>query len=212
MTQVPDFPTALVEGVSPAALRNAGPICTVVQALLHEGGPANAEVLEIASGGGYHACVFAKAMPQHRWQPTEADTMGCEQIATRVRAASLPNLRRPLMLDVMELPWPVARADAMVCINMIHISPWAATLALFAGAARLLPPGGLLATYGPYRIQGDYQAESNRTFDESLRARNATWGVRDIAELDDTATAQGFARILMQAMPANNHMLAFRKG
>jgi hypothetical protein len=105
----------------------------------------------------------------------------------------------------------VTRVDAVVCINMIHISPWAATLALFAGAARLLARGRLLITYGPYRIHGDYQAESNRAFDDSLRMRNPAWGVRDVTALDDVAATEGFTRVLMRAMPANNHVLAFRR-
>jgi len=212
MTYPPAFSPAVMDAVSPAALRNAGPICAAVQSLLQNFGQKSLEVLEIASGGGYHACVFAQAMPQHHWQPTEADTIGCEQIATRRRAAALDNLRPPLLLDVMADPWPLARADAVVCINMIHISPWAATLALFAGAARLLAPGGMLITYGPYRIDGDYQADSNRAFDESLRARNPAWGIRDVTALDEAAASQGFARVFMQAMPANNHVLAFQKG
>jgi len=115
------------------------------------------------------------------------------------------------VLDVTAASWPVARADAVVCINMIHISPWPATLALFAGAARVLPAGGLLITYGPYRIGGDFQADSNRRFDESLRSRNPAWGIRDVNDLDAVASQNGFERILIEPMPANNHSLAFKR-
>lgn len=194
----------------PASLRNAGPIQAVLSRLLTHYLPDGGEVLEIAAGSGYHACVFARALPRYRWQPTEADANGAAGVATLVAAAGLPNLASPLVLDVTQL-WPVDRADAVVCINMIHISPWAATSALFAGAARVLPSGGLLVTYGPYRIGDDFQADSNRAFDESLRARNPAWGLRDVNDLDQVAHDNGFARILMEPMPANNHTLAFRK-
>jgi SAM-dependent methyltransferase len=195
----------------PSALRNAAPIQAVLERLLAEHCPDGGAILEIAAGSGYHACVFARALPGYRWQPTEADTAGRAAVAALVATADLPNLAPPLVLDVMSSPWPVARADAVVCLNMIHISPWPATLALFAGAARVLPAGGLLITYGPYRIGGDFQADSNRLFDESLRGRNPAWGIRDVKDLDVVAHENGFDRILIQPMPANNHTLAFKK-
>jgi hypothetical protein len=194
----------------PASLRNAGPIQAVLADLIADCLPAGGTILEIASGSGYHACVFARAFPAYQWQPTEADAGGAAGVSSLVAAAALANLAPPLVLNVLE-PWPVAAADVVVCINMIHISLWEATLALFAGAAQVLPAGGLLVTYGPYRIAGDYQADSNRAFDDSLRSRNPAWGIRDVNDLDQVAAKNGFARILTQPMPANNHMLAFRK-
>jgi hypothetical protein len=202
---------AAIAGVSPAALRNAEPILAVLRNLFVPCLPKGGLVLEIAAGGGYHAAMFARGLPQYRWQPTEADAQGRAQMAALIAAAALPNLAAPAVLDVMTEPWPFARADAVVCINMIHISPWEATLALFAGAGRILPAGGLLVTYGPYLIAGDFQAESNRQFDQSLRARNPTWGIREVADLAHTAHQAGFDHIATTPMPANNHVLAFRK-
>ena len=119
------------------------------------------------------------------------------------------NLAPPLALDVTADAWPVAHADAITCINMIHISPWEATLGLFAGAARTLASGGLLYLYGPYRFGGTFTAPSNEAFDASLRSRDARWGVRDIKDLE--AAASGFALREIVAMPANNHSLIFRR-
>jgi cyclopropane fatty-acyl-phospholipid synthase-like methyltransferase len=201
----------VADGVSPAALRNAAPIMAVARDLLHTHVQASGLVLEIAAGGGYHACICARAFPAYRWQPTEADAAGVAAMAPRIAAAGLPNLAAPLRLDVTAQPWPVPRADAIVCINMIHIAPWAATSALFAGAARVLPTGGLVITYGPYRIAGDYQADSNRAFDDSLRSRNPAWGLRDMHDVAAVANDAGFDHILTQPMPANNHILAFKK-
>ncbi|TAL00705.1 MAG: DUF938 domain-containing protein [Rhodospirillaceae bacterium] len=198
-------------GVSPATLRNAEPILAVLRTLFVPALPAGGLVVEVASGAGYHASVFARALPQYRWQPTEASAQGCAEMAALVTAAGLSNLAAPVVLDVTADPWPVGRADAVVCINMIHISPWEATLALFAGAGRILPAGGLLITYGPYLIAGDFQADSNRVFDQSLRARNPRWGIRDVTDLATVAKTSGFDHMATTPMPANNHILAFRK-
>jgi hypothetical protein len=197
--------------IPPAAERNAAPILAVVRDLLNAHVPAPATVLEIASGSGHHARVFANALPDYTFQPTEADAHGCATIAALHAPLQLPNLRPPAVLDVTQRPWAMTTADAVICINMIHIAPWAATEALFAGTAAILPVGGLVITYGPYAFDGDHGAESNRTFDASLRARNPAWGVRDVRDIDACAAACGFAELGRFSMPANNHVLAYRK-
>ena len=201
----PDLP------VPPATARNASPIRDVLTAFLPNAVPADALVLDVASGIGHHCAVMAAALPRITWQPSEIDAAGCAAIATRVAALALPNLRPPVVLDAQDRPWPVRAANAVLCINMIHISPWDSTLALFGGAAEILPSGGWVITYGPYRFEGDFDADSNRAFDESLRARNPAWGIRDVRDLGKAAAAAGFEHRETWAMPANNHMLAFRK-
>src|SRR5690606_23077372 len=131
--------------------------------------------------------------------------------AAYVAEAGLPNLRPPVALDAADASWPVSAAQAMVCINMIHISPWAATAGLFPGAARTLGSRGLLVTYGPYIISGDLQAESNAAFDQSLRARNPAWGLRELDDIVSLARTHGLALAERSAMPANNHPLVFKK-
>jgi SAM-dependent methyltransferase len=190
---------------APAAERNAEPILAVLRDVLPERGT----VLEIASGTGQHAVHMARALPEITWQPTDPDADARASIAAWVADVQLPNLRPPLALDVTGA-WPIDRADAVVCINMIHISPWSATEALFAGAARVLPPGGLLYTYGPYRFHGSFTAPSNAAFDADLRARNPDWGVRDVDDLQAAATAAGYHLERTVSMPANNHSLIFR--
>jgi SAM-dependent methyltransferase len=197
--------------IPPATARNAAPIRDVLARFLPAHLAPGAAVLDIASGVGHHSAVMAAALPLISWQPTEIDAAACAPIAARVAALGLPNLRPPLVLDTRARPWSVATADAVLCINMIHISPWDSTIALFAGAGDILPPGGWVITYGPYRFDGDFGAESNRTFDESLRARNPAWGLRDVREIATMAATHGFVHRETWPMPANNHMLAFRK-
>lgn len=194
----------------PASVRNAPPILEVLTRILPPGAFRGGTLVEIAAGSGYHGPIFAKALPHLTWQPTDADTLSLESIAAHVAAAGLANLRTPLALDVTAAIWPVTTADIVLCINMIHISPWAATLGLFAGAARL--GAGVVITYGPYSIDGDFQAESNVDFDQSLRARNSAWGIRDVKDVAAVAKAEGFNLDETVRMPANNLMLVFRKG
>jgi hypothetical protein len=193
--------------IAPAAGRNKEPIREVLARAL----PASGTVLMIAEGSGEHAAYFAAAFPQLTWQPTDRDDTALASIAAWCDEAQLPNLRVPLRLDVTDAVWPVAAADAITCINMIHIAPWEATLGLFAGAARTLPAGGLLFLYGPYRFDGAFTAPSNEAFDQSLRSRDPRWGVRDVRDLEATAAATGFALREAVAMPANNHSLLFRR-
>ena len=163
-----------------AAERNREPIREVLGKFL----PAQGMALEVASGTGQHVADFARAFGQLAWQPSDRDLDAIASIEAWRAEAALPNLLRALELDVTLLPWPVAQVDVVVCINMIHISPIEAMHGLFAGAARVLPPGGLLYLYGPYRFHGQFTAPSNEAFDESLRARDPRWGVRDIRDLD----------------------------
>jgi len=189
---------------APATARNREPIRDVLAREL----PTTGTVLEIASGSGEHAVAFAAAFPQITWQPSDPDPNARASIAAHRAEAALPNLAEPLVLDVMHAPWPLERADAIVCINMVHISPWEASLALVANAARLLAPGALLYLYGPYLIDGE-TAPSNREFDRSLRSRDPRWGVRELRDL--VGIAEHFELRDTVAMPANNHSLVFRR-
>ena len=191
---------------APATERNREAIREVLAREL----PATGTVLEIASGTGQHAVAFATAFPTITWQPTDPDPTSLASITGWRVEAALPNLPPPFLLDVTVTPWPFERADAIVCINMVHIAPWEAALALFAGASRLLPPGGLLYLYGPYRFDGT-TAPSNEDFDRSLTSRNPSWGVRDVRDLGAAAVANGLALRGAVAMPANNHSLLFRR-
>jgi hypothetical protein len=205
-----------IKQIPPASLRNTPPLLEVLARVLAPDGSAPALVLEIASGSGYHAAAFAKALPHLDWQPSDPDEGARASIAAYITDAALSNLRAPIPLDVMHLPWPVVRADAVVCINMIHISPWDATVALFDGAQQVLAAGGKagggkLVTYGPYVLDGDFQADSNIAFDQSLRARNPAWGIRDLKDIEPLARARGFVLTERIAMPANNHTLVFAR-
>ncbi len=195
----------------PAAVRNTPAICDVLQRVLLPRLKTGALVLGIAEGSAYHAFQFAQTFPNLFWQPSDGDAQACRRIGEVVIAAQLPNLKPPVHLDVCSAPWPVQQADAITCINMIHISPWEATLALFNGAAKLLAAGQPLLTYGPYAIAGDFLSQSNVDFDQSLRARNPAWGIRDVIDVRSAADNAGFALEETIHMPANNLMLAFRR-
>jgi Protein of unknown function (DUF938) len=151
--------------------------------------PPRGLVLEVASGSGEHAAYFAKRLPTLLWQPTDPDPRALASIAAHRTAADTPNLLSPLWLDAMSEQWPVQRADALVCINMIHITLWAACKGLMTGAERTLRSGSVLYLYGPYQINGRYTAQSNQEFDAWLRTQNAEWGVRDIAEVTKVGAA-----------------------
>ena len=192
---------------APPAERNKQPILDVLKRVL----PATGLVLEIASGTGQHMAHFAKALPGLTWQPSDPDPRARESISSWIREEGLANVREPLDLDVRRHPWSVSACDALVCINMIHISPWAATEALFEGAARLLTHGEVVYLYGPYRVDGRHTAESNAAFDAALRAQDPGWGVRDVERVVDAARARGFEFVESVAMPANNLSVVFRK-
>ncbi len=187
--------------------RNRAPILAVLRRTL----PPRGLVIEIASGSGEHAVYFAGALPALTWQPSDPDPNALASIAAHGADADLPNLLEPLRLDVTAMRWPVERADAIICNNMIHISPWAATEGLIAGAARTLTAGGMLFLYGPYKIGGQHTAPSNQAFDEDLRRRNPAWGIRDIGEVTASAQQHGFPAPETVQMPANNLSVIFRR-
>lgn len=193
---------------APATARNRQPLLAVLRRVLPERG----RVLEIASGTGEHAVYFAAALTGLEWQPTDPDPTARASIEAHRADAELPNLRAPLSLDASSETWPVAQASAVVAINMIHIAPVAASAGLFRGAGALLPSDAPLVTYGPYKVEGAHTAPSNAAFDQSLRARNPSWGVRDIAELEALAEPHGLTLEERVAMPANNFTLVWRKG
>lgn len=206
--KMPDLPH------SPAADRNKQPILEALTRILGKQGAA----LEIASGTGQHAAWFASAMPHWAWQPTDADARMLPAIASRVAQAALPNLRPPLLLDVMAPRWPSQgfafeeneeKFDAIYCANMLHIAPWATCAALMQGAARHLPAGGLLITYGPYLEDEVPTAPGNLAFDEDLRARNPAWGIRRLEDVAAEAARSGLGLQARHAMPANNLLLVF---
>jgi SAM-dependent methyltransferase len=200
----PAFPVAQL---SPAVARNRDPILAALRPFL----PAHGTVLEIASGTGEHAAYFATHLPHLTWQPSDVDPEALAGIEAHRAAANAPNLRAPIALDVTAPVWPVTRADAVVSINMIHISPWASAQGLMAGAAQLLAAGGVLYLYGPFKENGVHTAPSNTAFDESLRARDPRWGVRDVGDVRALADSHGFDFIERVAMPANNLSLVFRR-
>ena len=191
---------------SAAAERNKQPIAEELALLL----PPEARVLELASGTGQHAAHFAARFPRMTWQPSDMGT-DLSQIEWRRRESSLPNFLPPLQLDVLQ-PWPVRDDfDALVCINMIHISPWETTPALFAGAARHLRGQATVVLYGPYREGGVHTAPSNETFEAWLKSMDSRFGVRNLEDVEAVAARHGFTRIHLARMPANNLLLGFRR-
>lgn len=193
---------------SPAAERNREPILEVLRRHL----PQTGLVLEIASGTGQHVAHFAANLPDLDWQPSDLNAATHASIAAWVKDAGLANVHPPVELNVTTETWPVDRADAIVCINMIHISPWAATEGLLRGAERILPSGSVLYLYGPYRRAGQHTAPSNEEFDVSLKARNPEWGVRNLEDVLDLASRHGFECVEVAEMPANNLSVVLRRG
>lgn len=190
---------------APATQRNREPILGVLRGVL----PASGTVLEIASGSGEHAVCFARAFPGLAWQPSDPDPACRASIAAWAQQADLPNLSPPIDLDAETADFPPA--DAIVCINMVHISPWRATLGLLAGAGRALAEGAPLYLYGPFARPGETLAPSNAQFDASLRARNPEWGIRDVRDIESAAHEQGLAVADIVSMPANNLSVVLRK-
>lgn len=192
---------------APATERNRDYILPILQRLITPG----ASVLEIGSGTGEHAVYFARTLEQVRWHPTEMNPHGLASIAAWIEHAKASNISPPQLLDVMQPSWPVTQADAIVCINMIHYSPWEATPALFAGAARTLSQGGVLYCYGPYRRHGGHTAPSNEDFDAWLKDRDPRFGVRDVEAVEREADGHGLRLEELIPMPANNFSLVFRR-
>jgi len=192
---------------APAVARNRDPILAVLREVL----PPSGLVLEVASGTGEHAVHFAQGLPDLIWQPSDPDREARASIAAWSAATRPDNLRAPLELDAAATHWPVEAADALVCINMIHISPWEATLGLMVGAGRLLPSGAPLVLYGPYRREGHPLEASNAAFDESLKARDPRWGLRLLEEVAAVADSQGLSLDRVIEMLANNLTVVFKK-
>ena len=192
---------------APAALRNREPIAQVLCDWL----PEHGVVLEIASGTGEHAIFFAERFPKLEWQPSDMDPGALESIRAWEQIARLSNLRPPILIDASRPPWPIACADAVLSINMVHISPWSAALGLLDGAASLLDPGAPLILYGPWLTDAWPVAESNLAFDADLKRRNPEWGLRKVEDFAAEAEKRGFDLIEQRPMPANNLMLLFRR-
>ncbi|MCL4748001.1 MAG: DUF938 domain-containing protein [Burkholderiaceae bacterium] len=191
---------------SPSVARNKAPILEVLRRVL----PRDATVLEIASGTGEHVVYFAAELPQLRWIASDPDEVNRESISSWRAALGSPNVAPPIALDVRAQRWPLAApVDAIVCINMIHIAEWAATRALFAGAAEVLAGSGPVVLYGPFKVGGAHTAPSNEQFDRWLRERDPASGVRDLDEVAREARAQGFELTETVSMPANNLCVVF---
>lgn len=188
-----------------AADRNKGPILDVLEEVL----PDRGLVLEIASGAGRHVAHFAAAFAGPVWQPSEPDAE--LRRMTSAAVAGMRNVREPLDLDVLRQPWPISAADAIVNINMIHVTPWEATGALMGGAAEVLADDGVLYMYGPYRRFGGHTAPSNAAFDKRIRMQNGRWGLRDMEDVERLAGESGLVLERRVAMPANNFSLIFRR-
>jgi SAM-dependent methyltransferase len=201
------YDRTMAKGFAPAAERNRQPILDVLRRVL----PPRGLVLEVASGTGQHAVFFSEHLRTLRWQPSDISPDALQSIGSWVAELGRSNLLAPIELDVRWRAWPLKEADAVLSINMIHISEWETSEALFEGARRLLASGAPLITYGPYRLHGEHTAPSNAAFDESLRSRNPNWGVRDIDELTKLAGRTGFTLKERAQMPANNMTLVWTR-
>jgi hypothetical protein len=194
---------------APATERNREPIFEV---LANQLPPAGGLLLELASGTGEHAARLAPRLAGWTWQPSDPDAGALDSIAAwRDHLHVEACVRPPLRLDASSWPWPLTHADALLCVNMIHISPWDATEGLMRGAGALLPAGGRLLTYGPYKVDGQHTAPSNAAFDQSLRERDAAWGVRDVSDVAGAAAQHGLKLIERVTVPANNFVLVFQR-
>lgn len=191
---------------APAAERNKEPIARTLGEVL----PAEGLVLELASGSGQHVAHLARAFPALRWQPTDMQPRALDSIRAWLADAGVDNALPPVALDARADAWPVDRADAVLCINMIHIAPWDACLGLMRGAARVLAAGGPLVLYGPFVIDGE-TAPSNREFSASLSRMDPAWGVRELRDVEAAARDAGLALERVIPMPANNHVVVFRR-
>lgn len=191
---------------APATARNSEALAAVLAQEL----PRTGLLLEIASGSGEHAVFMAARFPDLAWQPSDIDPDALASVDAWAQETVHANLLPACALDASQPDWPIERADAVLCVNMIHISPWAATEGLFAGAGRLLAPRAPLVLYGPFIEEQTPTAQSNHAFDASLRARNPDWGLRAVEDIDALAAANGLARTARHSMPANNLTLVYR--
>lgn len=192
---------------APAALRNREPIAEVLSEWLPEAGL----VFEIASGTGEHAIFFAERFPALDWQPSDVHPVALASIAAWREEAGLANIRAPLVADAASGEWPLDCADAVLSINMVHISPWASALGLLDGAARLLSTGAPLIIYGPWLTSDVATVPSNLEFDADLKRRDPQWGLRKVEEFAAAAKERGLSLAETRPMPANNLMLLLRR-
>ena len=192
---------------APATLRNRDAILGVLRGVL----PAKGVVLEVASGSGEHVVHFARELPGLTFQPSDPSPEALSSVAAWVDAAGVANVLPPVLLDASEPSWPVTAADAVVCINMVHIAPWGATVGLVRGAADILPDGAPLYLYGAFKRGGAHTSPSNEAFDRSLRASDPAWGVRDLEAVGELARDAGFSGPVVTEMPANNLSVVFRR-
>jgi SAM-dependent methyltransferase len=190
---------------APAALRNREVIADAIGRFL----PNQGNVLELASGTGEHICLFAERFDHLTWQPSEMESSRLDSISAYVSAKSLPNLALPRYLNVADTDWHATKADAIIAINLLHVAPESVSSAVLNGAAQVLRPGGILLLYGPFTVNGVFNAESNRHFDEYLRQQNTAWGLRDIADLDRISRTVGLKRLSLLDMPANNYLVVY---
>jgi hypothetical protein len=190
-----------------ATLRNRDFILDVLRDVL----PRTGVILEIASGSGEHVVHFARNLPSLVFQPSDPDQYALLSVAAWVKATGVTNVRAPIALDASHSVWPIASADGIICINMVHISPWEATVGLIKGAAAMLPSAAPFYLYGPYIHEGFATAPSNQAFDQSLRDRNPTWGLRDLKAVAAIAQSVGFSAPAITEMPANNLSVVFRR-
>lgn len=202
-----EAPAAGARRSAPAALRNREPIAEVLADWL----PSRGLVLEIASGTGEHAAFFAERFPALDWQPTDIHSDALSSIAAWRDASGLPNLRPPLPLDAASSDWPIERADAVLSINMVHISPWASALGLLDGAGRLLGSGAPLILYGPWLKDEIETVQSNLDFDADLKRRDPAWGLRRVEDFAQAAGPRGFRLDNLRQMPANNLIMLWKK-
>ena len=190
-----------------ATVRNRDFILDVLREVL----PVTGAILEIASGSGEHVVHFARNLPSLVFQPSDPEPEALRSIAAWVEATDVANVRAPIVLNASQSPWPIASADGVICINMVHISPWDATVGLIAGAAAILPRGSPLYLYGPYKREGFATAPSNEAFDRTLRARDPAWGLRNLEAVVAIAESVGFSAPTVTEMPANNLSVVFRR-
>lgn len=198
-------PSAEAKRTAPAIERNRDAITHVLKRCL----PPQGTVLEIASGTGEHIIHFAAQFPHLDWQPSDSDPLALASIAAWRAESGSANLRTPVHVDAAT-DWQVRDVAAILCINMVHISPWEATRGLMRNAGRLLPSGGLLYLYGPFRLQNRPTAPSNEEFDHNLKSRNSQWGLRLVEDVAQEAMESGLSLNEVIEMPANNLSLVFR--
>ena len=192
---------------APATLRNRDAIVEVLRAIL----PDRGTILEIASGTGEHIVYFGRTFADLTFQPSDPDPACCQSIAAWTRREAVANVLPPLQLDAQAAQWDIAKPAAILCINMVHISPWESSIGLFEKAGKLLDTGAPLFLYGPYLRDGVVAAPGNLAFERSLKSRNLRWGLRDVADMDALAANNGFSRESLIEMPANNISLIYRK-